>query len=141
MLNFKQKKCAITQIGFTLLELLFVVLIIGILLLVALPSYQAYIVKANRTDAKQSLSEIMFEQERYQLHHRTYTTNLSALGFRVQGRGVSSAEGFYSITAHACPGMRLDQCVELRASPNYSKLPKSERPLTLDSRDQRQGEW
>lgn len=44
------------QSGFTLIELMIVVVIVAILAVVVLPSYQSYVMKARRTDAKAALT-------------------------------------------------------------------------------------
>jgi type IV pilus assembly protein PilE len=130
------------QNGFSLLEIMLVVFIIGVLLLVALPTYQSYVAKGNRSDAMKILSEIMFEQERHQLRKRTYTTDLSHLGYGLVKGGVESDLGFYRVTAHPCSAqLTLRQCVELSAEPIPTRMPAWEKALSLNSRDQRKGEW
>ncbi len=53
--------------GFTLLEILIVIAIIGILASIGYPSYQQYIVKANRAAAQQFLLEAASVQQQYLL--------------------------------------------------------------------------
>lgn len=54
-----------SQEGFTLIELLTVVAIIAILVAIAYPSYQEYVRRANRTEAKNLLLQIGAEQEKF----------------------------------------------------------------------------
>jgi type IV pilus assembly protein PilE len=69
--------------GVTLLELMAVVVVIGILGMIALPSYRQYVMRAQRTDAKTALLRLQTNQERFYLANRRYGGNgdLAALGF------------------------------------------------------------
>ncbi len=65
--------------GFTLLELLVVVLIIGILAGVALPQYRVVVKKAQLADYISMVKALKNAEESYLLMHGRYTANLSAL--------------------------------------------------------------
>jgi type IV pilus assembly protein PilE len=101
------------QLGFTLTELMVVLVILGILYSVALPRYSAYSMRANRTDGIAVLNELMQAQERYAADQGTYTATLTDLGLS-SDTGIDSADGHYKITASAC-GAGLAECVSLRA--------------------------
>ncbi|HEV2219912.1 MAG TPA: type IV pilin protein [Casimicrobiaceae bacterium] len=66
--------------GFTLLELVTVVAIVGILAAIALPSYHSYILRANRSQAKQALQDIANREEQYRLDVRSYTATVGSGG-------------------------------------------------------------
>ncbi len=108
--------------GVTLLELMAVVMIIGILGVIALPSYRQYIIRAQRTEAKTALLQLQTNQERFYLANRRYgaTADLAALGFPTG----KTEKGSYSLaiagadtttyTATATPvaGARIDMTLD-----------------------------
>lgn len=67
------------QRGFTLLELMIVVVIVAILAAWAIASYSDYIRKARRADAQQRISQIALAQERYRAEHPGYTADWGEL--------------------------------------------------------------
>ncbi len=60
------------QSGFTLLELLIVVAVIGILLAFALPAYQRYVQRGKLSEAIATLSDLRVKMEQYYQDNRNY---------------------------------------------------------------------
>jgi type IV pilus assembly protein PilE len=67
--------------GFTLIELVIAIAIVGILTAIAIPSYQSFIIKSNRKAAATCLMEQAQFAERY------YTTNLTYVGLAAPAGG------------------------------------------------------
>ena len=67
--------------GFTLIELVIVIVIVSILAAVALPGFQDAMRKGRRADAKEGLMDAANRQERYMLDRSAYTRDMEDLGF------------------------------------------------------------
>ena len=58
--------------GFTLIELMMVIVVIAILAAIALPSYQQYIKRSKITEATSNLSTMRLQMEKYYADNRKY---------------------------------------------------------------------
>lgn len=74
MKNQKFIRTFVSMRGFTLMELMIAVAIIGILSAIAYPSYTDYVRKARRAEAKSMLQEIQLLQEKYRANNSAYGT-------------------------------------------------------------------
>ena len=79
------------SLGFTLIELMIVVVIIGILASIAYPSYQDYVIRAKRADGKAALLKVQLAQEKYRANNISYGS-LAQLGL-----ADTSPDGYYFI--------------------------------------------
>jgi type IV pilus assembly protein PilE len=62
------------QRGFTLIELMITVVIVAILATVAYPSYQGYVMRANRAAAQSQMLDIANRQQQFLLANRAYAS-------------------------------------------------------------------
>lgn len=67
--------------GFTLIELMITVAIVAILAAIAYPSYQEYVRKSRRVDAKNALLDVASRQERYYSVNNKYALLATELGY------------------------------------------------------------
>lgn len=87
--------------GFTLIELMIAVVVVGLLLSVALPSFLDSIRKSRRSDAYQALSAVQQAQERRRANVPAYTGNLTAALPTGLALTSTSPAGYYTITIPA----------------------------------------
>lgn len=98
------KKFTLPGQGFTLIELVIVVAIVGILAAVAVPSYSKYVREARRTDATSSLLDCATKLERSFTTRNSYTPTVCSN---------TSIDGFYTIDSSVI----TQTSFTLRASP------------------------
>ena len=77
--------------GFSLMEVMIVVVIIGILAALAYPNLEKYLKRARQTEAKTNLSAINTAQKIYFTLHQSYTKDINELD-------LSLAQGLYTFT-------------------------------------------
>lgn len=119
--------------GFTLIELMIAVTIIGILAALAYPSYQQHVIRSNRSEAQQFMLKIANREEQYLLNSRQYATccapfvNPDELNLPIPGR----LQNFYSITVSLLP--TLPPSYVITATPLPDTIQANDGGLTLDS--------
>jgi type IV pilus assembly protein PilE len=112
------------QQGFSLVELMIAVAIVGILASIAIPAYRDSILKGKRAEARTALSELMLQQERFMTQSNTYlafsnvggTTTPASVPFKTFS-GDSLAKTSYYLSASACTSLTIQECVVITASP------------------------
>ena len=87
--------------GFTLVELMAVVLLLGILTAIAYPSYQEHVLRGYRSEAMALLNDAAARQERFFAQNNSYVTEQADVGElglpHTSGTTVTSATGRYTL--------------------------------------------
>jgi type IV pilus assembly protein PilA len=94
-----------SQAGFSLIELMVVVAIIGILAAIGIPQYSKFQSRARQTEAKSALSALYQGEASFLGEWNQYSTDLRNIGFGVTGTNLRYYTGFSQI---ACTGYDVD---------------------------------
>ena len=115
------------QGGFTLVEMLIVLALMGILTAIAVPQYNAYRIRSNRADAKVALVEGAQRMERYFTRSSSFIgADSAATGAKVPTK---SGSGLYSV---GFDGMLTSGTFVLQAVPTGSQTADNCGTLKID---------
>lgn len=110
-MNIKQHSNRLS--GFTLIELMIVVVVIALLSAIAIPSYTSYMLKSRRIDGVSFLTEVASEQIRFSSENNRFATTMAELGYG-DAATADSEEGFYTVSIATSNG---NQSYVLTATP------------------------
>ena len=95
--------------GFTLIELIITVAIIGILAALAFPKYEQYVTRANRVDATTEIMRLAAAQEKYYLQNNSYATETQLAGFITSGNTtLETQSGYYGVEVKGKDGLETE---------------------------------
>lgn len=129
--------------GFTLIELMIAVVIIGILAAIAYPSYEESIRKSRRADGQTALLDLQRKMEKFRGNCAFYPQNLgntdtcgassAASTINSGGATLNSSQGYYTITIVS--GSASGNAFTLRATPTGAQANDSctQMDLTVNS--------
>jgi type IV pilus assembly protein PilE len=104
------------QRGFTLIEMMIVMVVVAVLASIAIPSYRNYIIRSTRTEAKTALLRIQAAEEKFYLQNSFYTTDLAAAPPAGLGIGALTENGNYNLEIELDPDLE-DQGFIATAAP------------------------
>ncbi|KQV79655.1 pilus assembly protein PilE [Massilia sp. Root351] len=113
--------------GWTVLEVLIVLVIGMVLAAFSYPSYSQFVLRSKRVEGQAALQLLMQQQERYFSAHNSYivfspaSTEPAERQFKWWS-GASAAGSAYEIEAKACDDDTIENCVQLIASPGTSQV-------------------
>lgn len=92
----RQVSVKLRTAGFTLIELMIAVVVLGILVAIAFPSFMDQIRKSRRSDAVQAINAIQQAQERRRANQAAYTADLTGAVPAGLAMTSASAGGYYA---------------------------------------------
>jgi type IV pilus assembly protein PilE len=119
--------------GFTLIEMMIVVAIIGIIAAVAVPQYRQYIVKGNRAAAQTFMLDVASREQQYLLDARSYFAVATDADWTTYNVAVpTEVSKYYTVTVSAPVVAGAAPTYTITAAPIAGKAQDGDGSLTLD---------
>lgn len=126
-----------SQKGFTLIELMVVIAIIAGLVAIAVPSYQDYVVRSNRTDLQSHLLRLASDLERYKSQQLSYRgVTLAMINGGVATYPISGGAR-YNLVLNLLPSAATATSWTLVATPAAGNTQVGDGALSIDSQGRR----
>jgi type IV pilus assembly protein PilE len=118
-LSVKTRKSPVKKRGFTLIELMIVITVIGVLSAIAYPSYTQYVIRGKRSEGRAALLDTAAKLERYYSDRSRYsdTDNSFPVAPALTNFSTTTETGKYTLTI-ATAGTR--QTFTLTAAPSFA---------------------
>ncbi|MDG1819038.1 MAG: type IV pilin protein [Porticoccaceae bacterium] len=123
--------------GFSLLELMIVIVIVATLSTLAYPSYQQHIIRSNRAAAQQYLLEVASLQHQFILDNRSYATTLAALGASPNTR----VADHYIVTIADSDNSVSPPTFTLQAAPRSGSVQQGSDTVSINHLGQKNVSW
>lgn len=130
--------------GFTLIELMIVVAVIGILAAVAYPSYTNYVVRSNRSAAQAFMMDIASREKQYFLDARQYLAINADSGFTALGISIPrEVSNFYDVRVPSATVTTSPPAFRVTATPKAGtrQAPDGALALTHDGQKSPPEKW
>lgn len=120
--------------GFTLLEAVVTIAVVGILAAIALPSYQSYQLRAHRAEGKTCIADAQGRLERYYSRNNSYPKDLNDPELAMDAAcSVDGGDAVYTLSVAQPDGQSAVCCYEITATANGTQAKDGDLVLTYDA--------